>query len=645
MKQTMQTAVSVALAALLCIISHVPTDAFAQTQEMIRRLQSSTQGGSMSQPTVDVPGLGGDTGQLRPSDLLPDEMSLTYPLQSDILFDQQIDPSKYILGPGDLVGVYLWGEIDRGYLIRVSPEGYLVIPTVGSIVVAEYSLAAASDLLGQDIHSKYPGLDYSLVLIEPRRFRLYVSGLVYLPGMHDSHALERVSDVLDRAGLILPGRVMDKISAGNEEKLKDAPEEQLQASTGILDDSEYGVKQSKRVSVIGAPRAGMLGREKVAGKPEVVSPEELFTLGSEKGASIRSIIIHRGEKTIHADLLRFTKLGDLEANPYMNSGDHVEIVSYKGDISIFGEVNDEGMYEFKPGDRICDLIGFGGGLTAQADSSKAELVRAGSNGRSLNRIEIDLHDALHRNPDSSEYVLQESDPIYIRPGVNAKKVANVEVRGQVRYPGVYPIVNGQTTLTDLMRMAGGLSGNESLGQARLFRDTVPLARDLEYERLKTVLLADRAFLENDYVRSYQRTLPGTINVDFISLFRDKDMTQDVILQDNDIIVIPQKSDYVNVIGAVLEPKVIKVKEGEDFLYYIEQAGDFSSEANKRYITISKASTGQVLLVMKEDVKIEGGDTLHVPTKYRRSFWSYVSLYSGYFTMVATVVVLGLQISR
>jgi hypothetical protein len=140
-------------------------------------------------------------------------------------------------------------------------------------------------------------------------------------------------------------------------------------------------------------------------------------------------------------------------------------------------------------------------------------------------------------------------------------------------------------------------------------------------------------------------MPGTINVDFVSLFTKNDKSMDINLQDNDILVIPQKSNLVSVIGAVKNTCTIRVVEGEDFRYYIKLAGGFNFEANKRGISVTKASTGQVLLLMKEDVEIEGGDILFVPTKWRRSIWMYVTEYSTYLTMIATVVVLGLQIAR
>ena len=601
----------------------------------------------ISQPDVDVPSISREEGIVRPSDLLPEEVELYYPEQSPILLDGKIDPEKYIVGPGDLLGIYLWGEIERNYPIRVSPEGYLIIPTVGSIMVADLSIADVREQLKNAINKSYKGLDVSVILIEPRRFRLNISGVVYLPGMHESNAFERVSDLMDRAGLIVPGKesVQDNIFQEIHVSTPPGAEVSVSASPGEVKQETPGITVPKRAGIIGRTQPGLLGRtDRTISSPRMESMN-LFTLGEKRGSSSRSIIIHRKDKKIIADMLRFIKLGDLDANPYVNSGDHIEVPPYKGDITIYGEVNDQGIYEFKQGDRVCDLVGFGGGLTSVADTLNAEINRFKSDGLSLDKIPIDLYDALYKNPDTPEYVLQESDRLYVRKKFEYKVLYDITISGEIKYPGQYAIEKNVTTLTDLVNMTGGFTGNENLEEARLIRKTDFAVRDLEYERLKNLLVTERTREENDYVRSYQRTFEGSINIDFVKLFRENDLTNDVVLQDGDVVYIPMKREYVNVMGAVKEPGYIKVKEGTDFNYYIEKAGGYNWDADKKQRTLVKARTGQRYKPRYMKVTIEGGDTIHVPERARRTFWSYLREYTGYTTSVATVVLIAIELSR
>ena len=185
------------------------TPSYSQGADLIRQRLQNQQRELMRQPDVDVPSIGEGRIRERFSDVLPEEVPLFSPEQSLILLDEKIDPSKYILGPGDLMIFYFWGEIDKNYLLRVTPEGYLIIPTVGPVMVADKTLAEIKEEVKSIVNENYEGLRVSFFLKEPRRFRLYVSGVVYVPGMHESHGSERVSDIMDRAGLIIPGKVSD----------------------------------------------------------------------------------------------------------------------------------------------------------------------------------------------------------------------------------------------------------------------------------------------------------------------------------------------------------------------------------------------------------------------------------------------------
>ena len=193
-------------AIMFCILCTYPvTSTYSQTSDLIRQRMLIQQRDQTRPPAVDVPSISEDRARLRGLGILPEEVQLLYPEQSDILLDGKIDSSEYIVGPGDLLVIYFWGELDKSYLIRVTPEGYLIIPTVGSIMVSDRSLSDLREEVKKVVNRKYEGLDISVFLKEPRRFRLYVSGIVYVPGMHESNAGERISDIMERAGLIMPG--------------------------------------------------------------------------------------------------------------------------------------------------------------------------------------------------------------------------------------------------------------------------------------------------------------------------------------------------------------------------------------------------------------------------------------------------------
>ncbi len=637
-------------ALISCVLFAYPVSlSYSQSADMIRQQMLTRQRQQERPAAVDVPSITEGRTRLRSSDILPEEVPLLYPEQSEILLDGKIESSEYVVGPGDLMVIYFWGELDKSYLIRVTPEGYLIIPTVGSIMVSDKTLSDLREEVKTVVNRKYEGMEVSLFLKEPRRFRLYVSGIVYVPGMHESHTGERVSDLMDRAGLIMPGSEMDQETTTRQKQVYSSPGTDITRLSGESETEEEisALTVPKRAGIIGRTLAGSLGRSRKLGQVDLIEPEDLFTLGEKRGSSSRSIIIHRGDMEIVADMLHFIKLGDMDANPYVNSGDRIEVKPYHGDITIYGEVHDRGVYEFKDGDRVIDLVGFGGGLTSVADTSHARLVRFGEDGRSFNEITIDLYDALYKNPDDPEYFLRESDRLYVREKYDYKILSDVTILGEIKYPGQYAIDKNVTKLTDLIRMTGGFNGDENLEESRLIRKGSFATKDIEYERLKKLLLTERNRDENDYVRSYQRAVEGSINVDFVKLFKENDPTYDVVLQDGDFIYIPVKRDLVNVLGALKEPGYVRVKEGANINYYIEKAGGYNYDANKKFTRIFKARTNQWYRYSKLKVPIEGGDTIHVPEKFVGIFWTWSTFwqYSSYLTQFATLYFIIVSISK
>ncbi len=533
---------------------------------------------------------------------LPQQQVNELPGYSEVLIDRTIDPEKYLIGAGDLIGIYLWGELDQQYQERVTPEGLLNIPTVGSIPVADISLAAASRAIREAVHGKYKDIDVSVYLVDPRRFRLSIAGMVENPGMFEAHPLMRISDLLEGVSMRAAGIENLNVARVMEQEL---------------------VVERQGVMFANRCRYYLRGQSLSGGK---------------RGSSTRSILIYRGDKVITVDLLRYAKLGELNYNPYVNGGDRVLVPPYLGDIFVNGEVNRGGIYEFREGDTVADLVAFGGGLTALADTSQAKLARFDDAGRELTFITIDLNDAIISNPDNPKYRLRESDRLFIKAKYDYKVLANITVQGQVHFPGDYAITPHLTKLTDVISMAGGFTENANLEEARIIRRTTSNLRDLEYERLRTMSVREMTDEEYEYYKQRSRIAQGLITIDFVGLFQDGDMSKDLYLEPGDYIFIPAKRDLVNVLGAVIEPGFVGWEENADAEAYIVKAGGYNWNAKQRDVRIIKAKTGQ-RLKPGGDVLIEGGDTILVSEKRPVNYWQAFRDTATLFADLATLVII------
>ena len=115
-------------------------------------------------------------------------------------FEQAIDPNEYVVGPGDYLLIDLGADIQKSFQLPVTPEGMLVIPTVGSISVDGLTLRATQIRVEEAVNEKYLRADISTFLIGLRKIRVHVAGNVLNAGTYVATPLDRVADLIFRAG-------------------------------------------------------------------------------------------------------------------------------------------------------------------------------------------------------------------------------------------------------------------------------------------------------------------------------------------------------------------------------------------------------------------------------------------------------------
>ena len=135
---------------------------------------------------------------------IEDERARIIEERMELLLEQTLDgnvnPSEYMVGPGDLFSIYIWGNVNRQFEAIVSPEGNLEIPTVGSVFVGGSFLDEGRNKILVECKRIYHGVDISVTLTQLRRFRIYVTGNVFLPGTYPVRGVDRVSDAIEVAG-------------------------------------------------------------------------------------------------------------------------------------------------------------------------------------------------------------------------------------------------------------------------------------------------------------------------------------------------------------------------------------------------------------------------------------------------------------
>jgi len=341
---------------------------------------------------------------------------------------------------------------------------------------------------------------------------------------------------------------------------------------------------------------------------------------SKGSASLRNIEIRTttssGEpgETRRADLILWNLTGDIRHNPFVVDGDQI-FVPVKGDsITVSGALHRPGSYEFASGDRVSDLIRLGRGLLGDPSESTAEVLRVSSSGSE--RLPVDLKAAL-AGDEAANIVLEASDKLFV-----SGEQARVTLEGEVRFPGAYPITEG-LTLRGLIDRAGGFTELASLRQASVIRRVeFGVGNDADAKLARLLSLPRNQLSDGDraYITMKTQQVPGRLPVDFVGLFGQGTMGEDILLKGDDLIRVPRLLPTVLVNGSVVSPAAIPFNPSYSAADYIREAGGFTENARTRDVYVIVGSTGNSVQADAAGVKIAPGDAIYVPAKTAGQAW-------------------------
>ena len=122
---------------------------------------------------------------------------------------------QYRLGPGDRVLLLLTGEAELAHDLEVTREGFVVVPEVGRVSVANLTMAEVRTLFRERLAGFYSGIrrgttSVSLTITELRTIQIYVVGEVEQPGAYQLSSVATVTNALYAAnGPTLLGNLRD----------------------------------------------------------------------------------------------------------------------------------------------------------------------------------------------------------------------------------------------------------------------------------------------------------------------------------------------------------------------------------------------------------------------------------------------------
>ena len=181
--------------------------------------------------------------------------------------------------------------------------------------------------------------------------------------------------------------------------------------------------------------------------------------GIKENGSLRNIIIKRkGKENLQIDLYEALIFGDLENIPFLMSGDSIHVEPSKNLVRAGYGFNEIAVFEMKDDETIQDLIRFSGGLDLQAGDDFLNLVRFESEEFNVTKIYSDQF---------SDFKIKHLDSVY----AYKEQIGFVEVTGEVKYPGKYPI-SSKDRILDIVNRSGGYNDSAYIFGGSLYRDSV-----------------------------------------------------------------------------------------------------------------------------------------------------------------------------
>ena len=334
-------------------------------------------------------------------------------------------------------------------------------------------------------------------------------------------------------------------------------------------------------------------------------------------------------------------------------------------LTIRGEVQYPGVYQYADNETLEDFVLQAGGLTDKASTVNVMVSRRVMDANALRPDSIiaktytlSLKDGFVIDG-TPGFKLMPFDEVMIRQSPAYVEQQNVSITGEVMFAGLYTLDHRNARLSELFKKAGGATDQAYLKGARIIRR----ANEQEKQRMEAVLKMQREEMQKNLLqlaassnnanaisqtsKDVERTniekfnVPSEypVGIDLPEALANPGSDADIILREGDRLVIPQYNGTVKINGAVMFANTVAYENGKKASYYIDQAGGFASDAlkSKAYIIYMNGKVAK----LSHGAKVQPGSEIVVPAKLKRKMstaemMSMGTSMSSIAAMIATI---------
>ncbi len=331
---------------------------------------------------------------------------------------------------------------------------------------------------------------------------------------------------------------------------------------------------------------------------------------------------------------------------------------------INGDVQRPGEYRVLNKMTLRDLVLAAGNVRKTAYLKSVEITRSDIiDGKVQSHIiNVALDEAMKGNP-KDNILLKDMDEVVVRRVPDWKEETDryFNIRGEVRFPGVYPLLPGEK-LSSLITRAGGYTERAYLKGAKFTRksvaeiqqkrmdeivartesDIIQKQQDLastaaskeELEATKSILTGMKGSLDKLKLAKAE----GRISFQLAPIEKLTDSPNDLPLQGGDTLEIPQSTNSVQVYGEVYNPTTIIALPGKNVAYYLKKAGGptINADEDSTYVikvdgTVVSSQQSKSGIHWDDETRrwttggfkslvLDSGDTIVVPQNLDKIAW-------------------------
>lgn len=417
----------------------------------------------------------------------------------DLTFEPEMNiatPQSYVLGPGDVVNIDIWGASRDNISTTISPDGTITVENGGVIELSGLTVSQAKQRLRSRLGSFYQNSNIQMTLGQTRTITVNVLGEVKKPGSYTLSAFASVFHALHMAGGISDLGTLRNIKVfrgGRLLSVVDVYDYMLNGKlTGNVRLADNDIVQVGTYDNL----VNIDGKVKRPMWYEMKANESLATLlrysgGFTGDAYTKYTRVYRKAAGKYAVF----NVEEFDTNSFrLYDNDSVAVDSiiprYENMVELKGAAFRPGMYQL--GEHINSvrtLLQAASGTTEYAFAKHAIIQRLKPD-RKLTTIAVDVEGIM--NETSPDVILQSEDVLFIpsRPDVHEEET--LTILGEVQFPGKY-VFSENTTIEDLILQAGGLKSSASVQRIEVSRRVI----DPEAEKADSIIARTYSFKLKD----------------------------------------------------------------------------------------------------------------------------------------------------